>query len=238
MSLAIGDAGAGFRLPTTDGGEASLEELAGSPAVVVAFWCNHCPYVRAWEERFNDIAREYADRGVATVAVCANDAVSHPGDSFEAWPSRAAERGLHVRLRPRRLPGDRPGLRRRAHARRSSCSTARGGSRTTARSTTAPTEAAVTAPYLREALDAVLAGRPPAGPRRRRRLHHQVAALSRRRRRGCSRAAGRCPRAPSSTTRPTRIVWSPPSSAEWRSQTSRATPKGSSGAPKGPASSG
>jgi thiol-disulfide isomerase/thioredoxin len=62
-------------------------------AVVVAFWCNHCPYVRAWEERFNAIARDYGGRGVATVAICANDAVSHPGDSLENMALRAAEQG-------------------------------------------------------------------------------------------------------------------------------------------------
>ncbi|MGD9695767.1 MAG: thioredoxin family protein [Thermoleophilia bacterium] len=93
MSLAIGDAAPAFRLSNTDGGESSLAESAGAPATIVAFWCNHCPYVRAWEDRFDDIAREYADRGVATVAICANDATSHPGDSFEAMVERAAERG-------------------------------------------------------------------------------------------------------------------------------------------------
>ena len=90
MSTAIGDAAPDFRLPTTDGGEIALGDLAGAPAVV-AFWCNHCPYVRALEERFNDIAREYADRGVTTVAICSNDALSHPGDSFENMVVRAAE---------------------------------------------------------------------------------------------------------------------------------------------------
>lgn len=93
MSPAIGDPAPHFRLPTTDGGEADLAELGGAAAVVVAFWCNHCPYVRAWEERFDTIAREYAGRGVATVAICANDAASHPGDSFEAMAERAAEQG-------------------------------------------------------------------------------------------------------------------------------------------------
>ena len=39
------------------------------------------------------IARDYAPRGVATVAICANDAVSHPGDSFEAMAERASEQG-------------------------------------------------------------------------------------------------------------------------------------------------
>lgn len=93
MSIAIGDAAPAFRLPTTEGGQVSLEALAGTPAVMVAFWCNHCPYVRAWEERFNELAREYAGRGVATVAICANDAVSHPGDSFEEMARRAVSEG-------------------------------------------------------------------------------------------------------------------------------------------------
>lgn len=91
MSLAVGEPGATFRLPTTDGGEASLDDLAGAPAGIVAFWCNHCPYVRAWEGRFNDIVREYSDRGVVAVAICANDPVSHPGDAFENMVVRAAE---------------------------------------------------------------------------------------------------------------------------------------------------
>ncbi len=93
MSAALGDVAPGFSLPNTDGGTSSLDELAGAPAVVVAFWCNHCPYVRAWEGRFDAIARAYWDRGVATVAICANDADAYPGDSFAAMVERAAEQG-------------------------------------------------------------------------------------------------------------------------------------------------
>ena len=121
MSLAVGDAAPAFRLPTTEGGTASLEDMAAAAqAVVVAFWCNHCPYVRAWEDRFMDVARDYAPRGVATVAICANDAVSHPGDSFEAHGRARLRAGLPLPLRPRRLPGGPPGLRRASAPRRSS----------------------------------------------------------------------------------------------------------------------
>jgi peroxiredoxin len=91
MTIAIGEPAPGFSLPTTDHGTASLDDAAGAPAVVVAFWCNHCPYVRAWEGRFNEIAREYSDRGVVTVAIGANDATSHPGDSFDDMVVRASE---------------------------------------------------------------------------------------------------------------------------------------------------
>ena len=93
MSLGVGERAPGFLLPTTDGGEVSLEELAAAPAVVVAFWCNHCPYVRAWEDRFNDAARRYSDRGVATVAICANDDAAYPADSFSEMVVRASEKG-------------------------------------------------------------------------------------------------------------------------------------------------
>ena len=53
--------------------------------------CNHCPYVRAWEGRMSQIQRDYADRGLRVVAVNANDADTHPGDSFAAMQARAAE---------------------------------------------------------------------------------------------------------------------------------------------------
>src|SRR5690606_8878587 len=93
VSVALGAEAPDFSLPDTDGGVVSLEDAAGAPAVVVAFWCNHCPYVRAWEDRFNDIAREYSDRGVVTIAICANDTTVQPADSFENMVVRAAEKG-------------------------------------------------------------------------------------------------------------------------------------------------
>jgi peroxiredoxin len=161
MSLAIGDPAPSFSLPTTDGGEVSLNEVAGGPASIVAFWCNHCPYVQAWEERFNDIAREYSDRGVTTVAVCANDPTTHPGDSFEAMVVRAAERGYVFAY---------------AHDLSQEVARAYGAERTpevfvldaagdvayhgAIDDSTDPD--AVTTHHLREALDAVLDGRAPA----------------------------------------------------------------------------
>lgn len=161
MSLGIGDPAPGFRLPTTDGGEIALDGLGGAPIVVVAFWCNHCPYVRAWEDRFNAIARDYSERGVVTVAICANDASSHPGDSFENMALHAGERGYVF-----------------AYARDDSQSVARayGAERTpeivvldrgravayrgAIDDSTDPET--VTTHHLRDALDALLAGRAPS----------------------------------------------------------------------------
>jgi len=94
MSLAIGDTAPPFSLPTTEGDTVSLDGLAESDAVAVVFSCNHCPYAQAWEDRVNEVAREYAGRGVALVAINANDAAKYPADSFDAMVDRAREKGF------------------------------------------------------------------------------------------------------------------------------------------------
>lgn len=92
--IGVGDVAPPFALPAVGGGEASLEALGDRPAVAVVFSCNHCPYVLAWEDRLNDIAREYAPRGLSVVAICANDATKYPADSFPEMERHAAEKGF------------------------------------------------------------------------------------------------------------------------------------------------
>lgn len=92
MSIALGEMGPGFRLPTTAGTEVELDGLADADLVVVAFWCNHCPYVQAWEDRLNEIARDYSDHGVSVVAINANDPATYPADDFPAMVERSRER--------------------------------------------------------------------------------------------------------------------------------------------------
>jgi peroxiredoxin len=80
-----------FELPGVDGERHALADYAADVLVLIQS-CNHCPYVQAWEGRMNAIAREYASRGVRVVAICSNDAASHPEDSFPAMVARARER--------------------------------------------------------------------------------------------------------------------------------------------------
>lgn len=82
-----------FDLPGVDGRNHTLEEYADAPVLVLIQSCNHCPYVLAWEGRINDLAREYADRGVRFVAINSNDAQAYPQDSFEAMVEHAREAG-------------------------------------------------------------------------------------------------------------------------------------------------
>jgi peroxiredoxin len=87
MTLSPADPVEDFTLPDTDGNPVRLAP-ADADATVVAFTCNHCPYALAWHDRLNDVAREYAPRGVRLLFVNANDATRYPRDSAEAMKAR------------------------------------------------------------------------------------------------------------------------------------------------------
>ena len=72
-----------FTLPATDGTTRSLKDLAGPKGIVVAFICNHCPYVLAVIDRIVRDARDLGALGIGFAAICSNDASTHPQDSFE-----------------------------------------------------------------------------------------------------------------------------------------------------------
>jgi peroxiredoxin len=92
MALELGKPIVEFALPAVDGKTYSPADFADKPVLVVAFWCNHCPYVKAYEDRTIALAKEFAEK-VAFVAINANDAVKYPEDSFEHMQQRAKEKG-------------------------------------------------------------------------------------------------------------------------------------------------
>jgi hypothetical protein len=89
MPLALHDTVPAISLPDTDGTPTPLAP-EGAAATAVVFTCNHCPYALAWHERINDVARDYADRGVRLLQVNPNDATVKPRDSLEAMRERVA----------------------------------------------------------------------------------------------------------------------------------------------------
>ncbi len=74
---------ADFLLPATDGKTYSLADLSGPNGTVVAFICNHCPYVLAIIERLVSDASTLSGQGIGFAAISANDPVAYPQDSFE-----------------------------------------------------------------------------------------------------------------------------------------------------------
>jgi len=90
-NLKIGDKALDFSLNGTDDKTHSLNDY-GSKHVVVIFSCNHCPYVRAWEDRMVKIQADYASKGVQLIGINANDALKYPDDSFQNMKLRAREK--------------------------------------------------------------------------------------------------------------------------------------------------
>src|SRR6185437_5495649 len=94
MSAVLGAEAPQFDLPGVDGQNHSLDSYADADVLVLVQSCNHCPYVQAWDQRLNAVARDYADRGLRVVAINSNDAASHPEDSFAEMQKRAAAQGF------------------------------------------------------------------------------------------------------------------------------------------------
>jgi peroxiredoxin len=90
MSLSIGEVAPDFSLPDTGGARWSVADYDGAPATVLVFTCNHCPYALAWQDRIADVARDYAARGVRVLAINANDAGRYPRDSLDAMRERVS----------------------------------------------------------------------------------------------------------------------------------------------------
>ncbi len=96
--LELGTAAPSFDLPNTNpllsDKRVTLEQYASAPALLVAFVCNHCPYVIHIRAAFAEFAAEYADRGLQVVAISANDVSSHPQDGPEMMAEEARLHGF------------------------------------------------------------------------------------------------------------------------------------------------
>ena len=103
VSLAVGAPAPDFDLPGTDGRRHSLKELASSPVLVVIFTANHCPTAQAYEDRILKLHHDYAGKGVALVAISPNDpdavrldelGYTDLSDTLDEMKIRAKERGF------------------------------------------------------------------------------------------------------------------------------------------------
>jgi peroxiredoxin len=83
-----------FSLPGVDGKVHALESLRGPKGTLVAFICNHCPYVKTVIGRLVRDATELRSLGIATVAICSNDPVAYPADNFDNMKIFARQHGF------------------------------------------------------------------------------------------------------------------------------------------------
>jgi len=82
--LELGTPAPDFSLPAPASGNTfSLANFTCNEALLVTFMCNHCPYVLHMHKELNDLIREYQPKGLAAVAINANDVTNYPDDSPE-----------------------------------------------------------------------------------------------------------------------------------------------------------
>jgi peroxiredoxin len=159
--LPLGTRAPDFSLPDSGGQIVSLDDLKDAAALLVVFMCNHCPYVRHIRAGFADLARDFQAMNVAVVGINANDAAAYPEDSPAEMAASARQfrftfpylydesqevaKAYHAACTPDFFLFDA----RRRLVYRGQMDDSRPGS-----------SVPVTGKDLREALDALLAGRP------------------------------------------------------------------------------
>ena len=103
-TLRIGQKAPDFNLPGVDGRNYKLADFVDADVLVIIFTCNHCPTAQAYEERIKKLAADYKNKGVALVAISANDpkavrldelGYSDMSDSFEEMKTRAKDMGYN-----------------------------------------------------------------------------------------------------------------------------------------------
>jgi peroxiredoxin len=161
--LPLGTVAPDFELVNVDGRLVDYPAAAGPQGTVVMFICNHCPFVKHVADELARLGRDYLPRGIGFAAISSNDVASHPADSPEQMVAEADERGYpfpylydetqdvakayHAACTPDFYLFD--AARRLVY--RGQLDASRPGS-----------DVPVTGRDLRAALDALLAGRPPA----------------------------------------------------------------------------
>jgi peroxiredoxin len=91
--MELGTSAPGFHLPDPAGEYHDLAEFAEAPALLVAFICNHCPYVQHIRPVLAEITSALIDRGVAVVGINSNDADAYPDDAPPKMAEEAAAFG-------------------------------------------------------------------------------------------------------------------------------------------------
>lgn len=147
-------------MKNVDGAMVSIQSVKKEKGTLVIFTCNHCPYVKAWEDRIVALGNHALESGVGVIAINSNDPNSRPEDGYEEMQLRAREKGMKFAY---------------AVDETSDVARAYGATKTPevflfdaadalvyhgAIDDNSESEAAVKTPYLRQALEALVVGQP------------------------------------------------------------------------------
>jgi peroxiredoxin len=91
--LALGTSAPDFRLPDFDGKQVALADFRDAKGLLVAFICNHCPFVKHVRPELARFARDYQGKGIAVVAINSNDIQAYPQDGPRGMAEEARSAG-------------------------------------------------------------------------------------------------------------------------------------------------
>lgn len=82
-----------IELTNIDGKKLTLNDLKQKNGLCVIYSCNTCPWVIAWEDRYNELYKECTNAGIGFVLVNSNEAKREGDDSLEEMKKHAKEKG-------------------------------------------------------------------------------------------------------------------------------------------------
>jgi peroxiredoxin len=93
-AIGIGDplVDADVKMKNIDGGMVSINDIKGEKGTLVIFTCNHCPFVKGWQDTMVDISNGYMTKGFGVIFINSNDP-DVKGDTFEGMQELAREKG-------------------------------------------------------------------------------------------------------------------------------------------------
>lgn len=87
-----GDTATDFKLKSVDGKFYSLSGYKDAKGFIVVFTCNTCPFAVKYEDRINDLAKKYKEKGYVLLAINPNDPEAQPDDTFELMQKKAKDK--------------------------------------------------------------------------------------------------------------------------------------------------
>jgi len=87
-----GDAATDFKLKSVDGKFYSMANYKDAKGFIIVFTCNTCPFAVKYEDRINDLAKKYKEKGYVLLAINPNDPEAQPDDTFELMQKKAKDK--------------------------------------------------------------------------------------------------------------------------------------------------
>jgi len=82
------------KMKNVDGSAVSIADVAGKQGTLVVFSCNHCPFVKAWQDRIASIGNAAKTKGIGVIIINSNDPTAYPEDSYAEMQKRSQQLGL------------------------------------------------------------------------------------------------------------------------------------------------